>query len=82
MATGGTVDYSSICLVVALHKTPRYAVVKKKVDLHSSHMSLLYSSFYTAGTLYESSGGEFHLVFHVCHGGLAHERPVCFLTHC
>lgn len=81
MATGGTVDYSSICLVVALHKTPRYAVVKK-VELHSSHMRLLYSSFYTAGILYESSEEEFHLVFRVCHGGLAHEQPVCFLTHC
>lgn len=79
MATGGTVDYSSICLVVVLHKTPRYAVVKKK---SISAQQSCYTAHSTAGTLYESSGGEFHLVFHVCHGGLAHERPVCFLTHC
>lgn len=37
MATGGTVDYSSICLVVALHKTPRYAVVKKSRSAQQPH---------------------------------------------
>lgn len=79
MAAGGTLDCSTICRLLPLHKIPRHTAVKEAGSGPTSRATRACCAS-PAQQEAQCSGREFHVVFRMSRGGLTCNWPVCLFT--